>query len=320
MLNTENSGGVVSFDGAVSLLRANRVVAIPTETVYGLAANAWSSDAVAEIYKIKQRPLDNPLIVHVSSLAQAQGIGSLNTIELTLAERFWPGPLTLILPLRASLPKGVSAGLSTVAIRMPGHEVALELIRAVGDPLVAPSANPSGRPSPTTAEHVLADYGGAVPVLDGGATSIGVESTVVRIVDSECMILRPGMITALDLEDFGLDVLQHKPMQEHLLHSPGTRYRHYAPSIPVRLFATAQELEHAANTASRVYILSATAPYPNAEWNLLTERTLYAELRKAELLEVEEILVLCAGSVRSNAALMDRLTRAAGSHQHNEGT
>lgn len=322
-LPTSNEGwvrGLVTLKQATELLRGGQVVAIPTETVYGLAAVATDEQAVLRVFETKHRPPDNPLIVHVHSIAQALQLGDVGEIELNLMQRFWPGPLTIIVPRKAPLPRAVTAGLNTVALRMPGHELALELIAAVGSALVAPSANPSGMPSPTRAQHVLADFNGSVPVLDGGETVLGIESTVVRIVGSECVILRPGAITEADLADVGLDVLPTPSAIEELAHSPGTRYRHYAPNTPMRLFADAYTLREAMVPGRRYVILAPYQPVEGVEWQHLTAQSVYAQLREADEKKVDEILVLCAGAVRADVALMDRLLRAAGENLLGEGT
>lgn len=302
-------GGLVTLEQATLLLRNNEVVGIPTETVYGLAARAQSDVAVRKVFDVKGRPPDNPLIVHVHSLDHARDYGILGEVELLLAHRFWPGPLTLVVPHRGNLPRSVTAGLDTVALRMPQHMLTLDLIAKVGEALVAPSANPSGRPSPTTAVHVLEDYHRRIPVLDGGPCTIGVESTVIRIVHGSCMILRPGAVTADDIASLGVHV-DTEPMTEgHAAHSPGTRYRHYAPTARVLLFDNVQDLHHAVSDTKRQVVLS-VSQLPYTSWRELSAATLYAELRNADALAMEEILVLCDGFVQRDAALMDRLQRA----------
>ena len=195
--------GAASVAEAARLLRAGEVVGIPTETVYGLAANALSDEAVPKIFAAKGRPQDNPLISHIASLDMLpMVVREVPGAAYRLAEAFWPGPLTLILPRSKTVADSVCAGLDTASVRMPSHPVALAVIRAAGVPLAAPSANLSGSPSPTTAADVLADMEGKIPlILDGGACSVGVESTVISLAGAQPVLLRPGYITKEQLED-----------------------------------------------------------------------------------------------------------------------
>ena len=227
---------------AAALLKAGRVVAIPTETVYGLAANALNVDAVKRIFLIKGRPQDNPLIVHISDLDMwAPLVAGLPKRALILAEAFWPGPLTIILPKNDLVPALTTAGMNSVAVRMPAHPAARAIIRAAGLPLAAPSANLSGLPSPTTAQHCLKDLQGKIPlVLDGGPCDVGIESTVVSLVDKP-MLLRPGAITAgmlsnaLDEPVRVADAVERPLKAGERPSSPGMKYRHYAPRARVLL-------------------------------------------------------------------------------------
>lgn len=229
---------------AASFLQKGRLVAFPTETVYGLGANALDPEAVDRIFKVKRRPADNPLIVHVTGLKQAgELVENMPPEAIRLARHFWPGPLTLILPKKKIVPDIVTAGLSSVAVRVPAHPLALKLIRATGFPLAAPSANLSGRPSPTLAEHVVKDLGGQIAaVLDGGSCKIGLESTVLSLLSSPPVLLRPGGISLAKLEEtFGGKILdfsrqgEKKDDFEGASPSPGMKYKHYAPSIPLYL-------------------------------------------------------------------------------------
>lgn len=217
---------------AAALLRHGELVAFLTETVYGLGGNALSDTAVARIYEAKGRPSFNPLIVHVPSLEEAKKYAAFNAAAESLAKRFWPGALTLVLPRRenCALSLLVSAGLDTVAIRVPAHPAAQSLLQAAGIPVAAPSANKSGRVSPTDAAHVRADFGGDVFVLDGGACPIGIESTVVDASADAPVILRPGNITP---EELRIPLAQ----KGGKIKSPGMMERHYAPSKPLRLNA-----------------------------------------------------------------------------------
>lgn len=233
---TADSGGIAR---AAELLRAGRLVAVPTETVYGLAARADDEAAVAEIFRAKGRPDFNPLIVHVGSLEQARELAHFGEMAERLAARFWPGPLTLVLPRQSNDPivPAVTAGLDTVALRMPDHPAMRDLLERVGVPLAAPSANRSGAISPTTPDHVVRSLGVAVAaVIDGGACARGVESTIVALRDGGGWhLLRPGPITREELAQ----VLGGPPEPNHGgIEAPGQLSRHYSPGKPVRLEAT----------------------------------------------------------------------------------
>lgn len=226
---------------AAGLLRSGQLVAFPTETVYGLGANALDSEAVLRIFAAKGRPADNPLIVHIYDRAQLGGVCKVNEAASKLMDAFWPGPLTLILPRREAVPDAVTAGLDTVAVRMPSHPVAARLLQTCGLPIAAPSANRSGRPSPTTARHVLDDMDGRIPlILDGGDCDVGLESTVVDMAHDTPCILRPGGVTQAMLEavigpvTVAGSVLRPLQPGEAAL-SPGMRYKHYAPVGQVTL-------------------------------------------------------------------------------------
>jgi L-threonylcarbamoyladenylate synthase len=245
--NTLGNGWVVPVDdaaitAATQLLGAGQIVAIPTETVYGLAADAQNAEAVARIYAAKGRPDFNPLIVHVRDQKAAEKLGVFNATAQVLAETFWPGPLTLVLPLQpdAAVALAVTAGLPTIAIRCPAHPVMQALLLKSGLSLAAPSANPSGSISPTRADHVLKGLGGAVPmILDGGSCSAGLESTIVAVRDDGWQILRPGPITSEDIEN----MLGYAPLAaiNGSIEAPGQMASHYAPSKPVRLNVIASE-------------------------------------------------------------------------------
>ena len=219
---------------AARLIRDGQPVAVPTETVYGLAADATSGEAVARIYAAKGRPSFNPLIVHVAGLEQADRIEHFDPAARALAEKYWPGPLTLVLPLRegAGIASIVTAGLPTIALRASAHPAMQALIAAAGRPLAAPSANASGRISPTRADHVQGSLGGRIPlILDGGATAHGLESTIVAVADGVVRLLRPGPISGEELG--AVDA----PPPERIV-APGQLASHYAPAKPLRLDAT----------------------------------------------------------------------------------
>ncbi len=216
------------------LLRAGRLVAFPTETVYGLGANALDADAVLRIFEAKGRPANIPLIVHIADIDQLSTVTARQPeLAMQLAAEFWPGPLTLVLPRAPTIPDAVTAGLDTIGVRVPAHPLAHELLTAAGVPVAAPSANPFTRISPTTAEHVRAQLGDRVDaVLDGGPTDVGIESTVVNVCGERPVLLRPGSITIADLEAVVGPVARATPTADpHAPQpSPGTSERHYAPT------------------------------------------------------------------------------------------
>lgn len=243
-----------AIDQAVEWLKQGEAVGIPTETVYGLAANALSSDAVSKIFAAKNRPQDNPLIVHVSSLSMLESMlpdRKIPAVYLSIVERHWPGPLTIIVPAHPDIvPASVTCGQPTVAVRFPAHPVARALIDACGFPLAAPSANASGKPSTTTAQHVYDDLQGRIPaILDGGPCRVGVESTVLDGLRSPAAILRPGGVTYEALADMlpGLQVYRKDFVDKALEEAPttpGMKYRHYSPDAPVVLIdATVDDFE-----------------------------------------------------------------------------
>ena len=247
-----------NIEYCAEVIKNGDLVAFPTETVYGLGANALDEKSVAKIFTIKGRPQDNPLIVHVASIDEVKPLViDIPDIFELLAEKFWPGPLTLIMQKSDAIPDNVTAGLQTVAIRIPSHPAALSLINALGSPIAAPSANPSGRPSPTKASHVLNDIGGKIPyILDGGDCEVGIESTVLDISGSIPKILRPGFVTYEELKNLlgaveSAEVIKtantkntetsDKAEETGTPRSPGMKYRHYAPKAPLTAVIGAPE-------------------------------------------------------------------------------
>lgn len=319
---------------AAAVLRAGGLVAFPTETVYGLGADATSPEAVARIFAVKARPEDNPLIVHLADAAELPTVARVTPLARTLAERFWPGPLTLVLEADPRVAPA-SAGLSTVAVRVPDHPVALALLAATALPVAAPSANRSGRPSPTTAAHVMADLGESVAlVLDGGPCAVGLESTVVDARGARPVVLREGAITR---EALGAAAAP-APGQDHargeadalgaaeaglpeLRHSPGTRHRHYQPACAVEIAPPGDGAARAATLArqGRRTGLVGTAPAPEGVVAIGTFRdaaalahALYGALRAAEEAGVEVLVIEAVAEEGIGRAVMDRLRRAAG--------
>ena len=226
---------------AARLFAEGQLVAFPTETVYGLGAHALDAEAVRGIFAAKGRPADNPLIVHIHDRSQLDGICEVNDLALRLMDAFWPGPLTIILPRKANVPDVVTAKLDTVAVRMPSHPVAMALLKACNLPIAAPSANRSGKPSPTSAKHVFDDMDGRIPlIIDGGESDVGLESTVISLVGEKPCILRPGGVTKAMLEevigpvDLAGSILRPLEKGEKAL-SPGMMYKHYSPDGQVTL-------------------------------------------------------------------------------------
>ncbi|MEG0874416.1 MAG: L-threonylcarbamoyladenylate synthase [Clostridiales bacterium] len=222
------------------LLNNGEIVAFPTETVYGLGGNAFNSEAASKIYAAKGRPADNPLIVHISYIDMLEEVVSdIPSVCRRLAFEFWPGPLTMILPKSDKVPKSTTGGLDTVAVRMPSHGVALDLIDAAGIPIAAPSANLSGKPSPTRGSHVYHDMIGRIPlILDSGAVDIGLESTIIDLTLPEPVILRPGKLTFADLKPFVPRLKENRYTTISNLEqpkAPGMKYKHYAPDANVFL-------------------------------------------------------------------------------------
>lgn len=228
----------------IDLIKAGEVVAFPTETVYGLGADAWNPSAIQKVFEVKGRPSDNPLIVHISKKEQVEDF-TLEIPEMAkkLMASFWPGPLSLVLNKKPEVLDAVTAGLTTVAIRMPHHPLALEFISQTG-PLVAPSANTSGSPSPTKAQHVREDFGQDFPVIDGEATKIGLESTVIDLSGDFPSILRPGSISRKQIEEvLGIEVRESFFSSSDGPKSPGQKYSHYKPKAEVRWLTDSDNLD-----------------------------------------------------------------------------
>ena len=295
-------------DRAAVLLTQGRLVAFPTETVYGLGADATNTDAVRAIYAAKNRPSFNPLIVHVADMKMAKRFGKFDEMAEYLAARFWPGGLTLVVPLQddAGLPREVTAGLSSVALRMPANESARALIRAVGLPLAAPSANPSGRVSATTADHVLSGLDGRIAaVLDGGPTTLGLESTIVAVTPDGPRLLRAGSVTS---EALGFGATPASVIENKAPTSPGQLASHYAPKGTVRLNATdalpGEVMIGFGDTPGDV-TLSATGDLDEAA------ASLFAVLHDMDARGADRIAVAPIPETGIGRAINDRLRRAA---------
>lgn len=321
---------------AAELLRAGGLVALPTETVYGLAVRADDPGAVASLFAAKDRPADNPLIVHVATIDDVLGVAlELTPLARVLLERLAPGPVTVVLPARDDLPRAVTGGLDTVAVRIPDHPVMREVLTRCALPLAAPSANRSGRPSPTRAEHVVADLDGRIDaVVDAGPTRVGVESTVIDACGPTWRVLREGGLgreaIAAALAGTGFapsDVSEAGDAAAAATASPGTRHRHYAPSLPVHLARPGDGMTRATGLAARLVAdvpdarvglvaPGAVAPPPGVQVlatppdaaALATD--LFALLRTAEEVGVTALVVEAVREEGVGRAVMDRLRRA----------
>lgn len=327
-LLTADDAGVAR---AAAVLTAGGVVAIPTETVYGLAVRADDADAVARVFAAKGRPADNPLIVHVADAADAATVAAAVTpLAVRLLARFAPGPLTVVLPARPGLPRATTGGLDTVAVRVPAHPVARRVLAACGLPLAAPSANRSGRPSPTTAAHVLADLDGRIDaVLDGGPTDLGLESTVVDARGDVPVVLREGSVSREDLAATGAAPAEVGAAGTDA-RAPGTRHRHYAPGLPVHVArpgtgdGLASRLAAAPGPVGLVRVGPARSDGgpdggPPGDVRVLADlpdaaalgAALYGLLRTAEDVGLTALVIEGVAPVGIGRAVMDRLTRAA---------
>ncbi len=286
---------------AARLIRSGRLVAFPTETVYGLGANALDSNAVERVYAAKGRPATSPLIVHVDSVEMAQRVVAAWPERAgRLADRFWPGALTLVLPKSPIVPDNVTAGLGTVGVRVPSHPMALALIRAAGVPIAAPSANRFTELSPTTAEHVRLSLGEHVAlVLDGGPTQVGIESTVLALDGDTAVLLRPGMISRMEIESV-IGPVQTGSEGEEAHRSPGLHRKHYSPKTRFLLLEEGQAMP----PGNGVLLEMPGDPGAYAQ-------TLYARLHDLDALQFDWIAVRRPPSGPEWAGIHDRLERAA---------
>jgi len=328
-LKTEN-GLLRAEDSALAarLLQAGELVAFPTETVYGLGVNALDAAAVARVFAVKGRPADNPLIVHLAHPEQLEEVAEANDLARALFARFSPGPLTLVLPKKPCVPGIVSAGLPTVAVRFPAHAAAQALLLASGLPVAAPSANLSGRPSPTKGEHVAQDLGGKIAmIIDAGPLEIGLESTVLGLTGAKPVLLRPGGLSKEELESFCGPV--ETAGGGHKIISPGMKYAHYAPRGKVFLAADCREAEalylrEKAN-GTAIMLLSAESAerlLPLAGWDILIlgarddlsaiAAQLFTALRLADERQAQAVIVESVPERGLGLAIMNRLKKAAG--------
>ena len=319
--DTVHSADATAIEAAASMLAEGRLIAFPTETVYGLGADATSDDAVARIFEAKGRPRFNPLIVHVFDRQQAAKLVMLNPLAESLADAFWPGPFTMVLPRGHACPVSLlcSAGLSTLAVRVPSHAVARALLQRVERPIAAPSANRSGHISPTTAQHVAESLGNAVDlILDAGPCPVGLESTVVDLSGAEARLLRPGAVTAEQIEaNIGTLVDATRPDPESNAaqkpRSPGQLESHYAPSLPLRLDAETVGADEALLAFGANPPAGAALTRNLSETGDLTEAAanFFAHLHALDQPGLRAIAVMPIPSQGLGMAINDRLRRAA---------
>jgi len=318
-----------SIERCAKLLAEGEIVAIPTETVYGLAGDALNPNAIKKIFNAKGRPQDNPLIVHISDMKMLDELVSqIPPIALKIAENFWPGPLTMVFPKKDIIPLETSGGLDTVGIRIPAHKVAREIIRACGKPLAAPSANVSGSPSPTTAQHVFDDMNGKIPmIIDGGCCDIGVESTVISFENGGVRLLRPGFISIDDLREF-VPVFVDKGVNEKLEEtektmSPGMKYKHYSPKANVIILdGTLENFNNYVekNNSDGVYCVvfdrdKLTSKVPFLTYGDTSEeqaKQLFDRLRELDKIHAKAVYFRCPEKNGVGLAVYNRLLRAAG--------
>jgi len=321
---------------ASKLISSGEIVAFPTETVYGLGANALDPSAISKIYQMKGRPSDNPLIVHIADMKMLRRLVSeISPRDMRIIKKFWPGPVTLVLKKSKIVPKITTGGLGTIAVRMPRNKIALALIKRSGFPIAAPSANISGRPSPTNASHVKDDLDGKVKlILDGGSTEIGIESTVIDMTLRTPVILRPGGISKESIEDeIGEVHFHHSLLGLHrrtkkINKSPGMKYRHYSPNARVvivegsrirakaKIIELTEKLKH---EGKKVSIMTASKSLkPNVDSVLYMgntldtiARNLFANLRKADSDHIDVIVVQGIHYNNTGFAIMNRLKKAA---------
>lgn len=315
---------------AAKLINSGEIVGIPTETVYGLAADATNEAAVKKIFEAKGRPQDNPLIVHLSGVEMMDGyVHDVPDIAYSLAEKFCPGPLTMVLPKKDIIPDITSAGLDTVGIRIPFHKTAREFIKACGKPIAAPSANLSGSPSPTSAQHVYNDMKGRIPaIIDGGQCGVGVESTVISFENGGIRLLRPGYISVEDLQTMGVPVFCDKGITEAVAQgekvlSPGMKYKHYSPKANVTIIVGSLEAFTkyvAEHNGDNVYAMlydsdAAKYPYKYMTYGDTSEEQaaqLFGVLRHADEIGAEQVYARCPSREGVGLAVYNRLLRSAG--------
>jgi L-threonylcarbamoyladenylate synthase len=306
------------IQNAATILRSGNIVAFPTETVYGLGGIISRKETIDNIYTLKGRPADNPLIVHCHSYEQLFSL-CFNVFPLleALVTAFMPGPLTIVTKKSPTIPNYVTVGLETIALRIPSNKVALDLLKQVNEPIAAPSANLSGKPSPTEAKHVLQDFSASIPmILDDGPCQIGIESTVVLVEEHQITLLRPGIIDVASIES-ALDVTVVIPNENNdAIISPGTKYRHYAPNTPIRIVTDEIELlQFIKSIRSKTMILlpeqSNVTVKTLEKIEYYSEQNLYSLFRKADEEQFSEVVVFVDTITSQKMGLMNRLKKAA---------
>lgn len=319
----------ISLEEAVAKLRQGEVVAIPTETVYGLAADATNDVALQKIFSTKQRPADHPLIVHISNINQvSEWAAAFPDSAVKLAQTFWPGALTLVLPAKPHVSLIVRGGEPTIALRVPNHPVALALLKQSGLSVAAPSANLFTQLSPTTAKHVEESLGESIPVLDGGACRVGIESTIVSIsAEGRWQLLRPGMISAEDIERVIGNAQQERSVESHPVttqpKAPGQHFLHYSPRTPLILFNDKATLAKACDDLSQAglkcaALLMGSGVQPSCVTVQLSNQPaqvaeqLYGTLHDLDALKVDRVLIELPPNTPAWVAVLDRLSRAGG--------
>lgn len=329
MLNTKLlSDTTENIELAAKLIAEGKLVAFPTETVYGLGADALNAEAVGKVYAAKGRPSDNPMIVHIASKADFARLTPYITEDMEkLMEAFWPGPLTMVVPRKPLIPDTTTGGLDTVGIRMPDHLVALELISKSGCPIAAPSANLSGKPSPTTAQHVVDDLDGRVDaILCSDDCQVGIESTVIDMTGERPMILRPGVITKKDFEEvLGKVVLMDPTLNqrpedrgdaEFAPKSPGMKYKHYAPNAPMLVFEGDPDEVRATIIEEKILRESRGEKVAAMLFDETDERAaaqkFFAQLREADKANVDVILAAAMPEEGIGFSVMNRMLKSAG--------
>ena len=320
---------------AADIIRRGGLVAIPTETVYGLGANGLDEQAVIKIFQAKGRPQDNPLILHVAQPQEMEKFcHDIPPAAYALAEKFWPGPLTMVLPARDIVPRRTTAGLDTVAVRCPDNETTRQIIRLSGVPIAAPSANLSGKPSTTTAQHVLHDHDGNIDaIVDGGPCRVGVESTIVDLTEARPRLLRPGGITPEQLTAVLGDLVIDKAVtaqidKDAMVKAPGMKYRHYAPAEPVVIVAgsrekAAQYIHNHFTPGDRVLCFDEELPLyadcaplsygKESDVNTLSAG-LFAALRELDDARIHQVYARCPVGDGVAYAVQNRLKKAAAFH------
>lgn len=326
-----------NIEYCAKLIKSGEVVGMPTETVYGLAANAYDEDAVKKIFIAKKRPADNPLIVHIADIDMLKELtANIPKIAIAVCEKFWPGPLTVVLPKCNKIPLITSGGLDTVGIRLPSNKIARELIKECGLPLAAPSANLSGSPSPTTAEHVYDDLNGSIPaIIDGGSCSIGVESTVISFENDIIRLLRPGGISVDDLKTVASDVIIDKGVLEIIsndakVKSPGMKYKHYSPKAditlidgPIEFFEKYVSEHNSVDTYALIFDGdNISKDIKSIKYGVSSEQQaerIFDVLREVDKIGAKKVFARCPSKDGIGLAVYNRMLRAAGFKVIKEG-